>query len=327
MKRIHLYTTIGLIFFLTGIALFPSKLPLLSTVYALLAYFCSIKEVSTYTSNYQFVVVTLSAILLGISVDASLTSLPLLSIAMLFAVAGSTFRIAFFRIFGYTQHSWYEILMFLLALFCYLTGNILHPNNWAGWVFPLFLIVFQAVLAYGIIKDKKQLTGFTKGGYKIAIGKEAPEFALSDQDGNTIRLSEFIDKRNLLLIFVRGDWCPGCHMMLRTYEKERERFRQKNILVMAIGPDPVGVNREMVLKLGLDFKVLADEGQRTAMKYGVQLSEYDNDFAEKYEEGIPLPASFLVDKKGIVQYVSRPDKIGEFLDPRTIFPILEKLNY
>lgn len=327
MKRIHLYTTIGLIFFFTGIALFPSQLPFLASIYALLAYFCSIKEVATYTSNYQFTVVTLSAVLLGISVDASLTTLPLLSIGMFFVAAGSTFRIAFFRTFGYTQHSWFEVLMFVLSLSFYLIGNILQPTNWAGWAFPIVLIFFQGVLAYGIIKDKKQLTSFTKGGYKIAIGKEAPEFALSDQDGNTIRLSEFIDKRNLLLIFVRGDWCPGCHMMLRTYERERERFQQKNILVMAIGPDPVGVNREMVLKLGLDFKVLADEGQRTAMQYGVQLSEYDNDFAEKYEEGIPLPASFLVDKKGIVQYVSRPDKIGEFLDPRTIFPIVEKLNY
>jgi peroxiredoxin len=323
VKRIHLYTSIGLIFFLTGIALIPSELPFLASVYALFAYFCSIKEVATYTSNYQFTVVTASALLLGISVDAGLMTLPFLSLGMFFVAAGSTFRIAFFRYFGYTQHSWFEVLMFVLAFSFYVTGNILHPTNWAGWAFPPILIFFQGILAYGIIKDKKQLTGFTKGGYKISIGKEAPDFALSDQDGNTVQLSEYSGNRNLLLIFVRGDWCPGCHMMLRTYERERVRFQEKNILVMAIGPDPVGVNREMVLKLGLDFKVLADEGQRTAMQYGVQLSEYDNDFAEKYNEGIPLPASFLVDKKGIVQYVSRPDKIGEFLDPRTIFPILD----
>ena len=310
----------------TGIALIPSELPFIASIYALLAYFCSIKEVATYTSNYQFIVVTASALLLGISVGHSLT-LPLLTIGMFFVAAGSTFRIAFFRTFGYTQHSWFEVLMFLLAFSFYITGNILFPYNWKGWAFPPVLIFFQGVLAYGIIKDKKQLTSFTKGGYKIAIGKEAPDFTLPDQDGEMVNISEFNNKRNLLLIFVRGDWCPGCHMMLRTYERERLRFQEKNILVMAIGPDPVGVNREMVLKLGLDFKVLADEGQRTAMKYGVQLSEYDNDFAEKYEEGIPLPASFLVDKKGIVQYVSRPDKIGEFLDPRTIFPIIDKLNY
>jgi peroxiredoxin Q/BCP len=327
VKRIHLYTSIGLIFFLTGAALYPSMLPFLASIYALLAYFCSIKEVATYTSNYQFIVVTLSALLLGVSVDAGLTTLPLLTIGMFFVAAGSAYRIAFFRFFGYTQHTWFEPLMFLLSLSLYLAGNIMHPSNWAGWAFPPVLILFQGILAWGILKDKKQLSSHTRGGYKIAIGKEAPDFALPDQDENTVTLSDFRDKRNLLLIFVRGDWCPGCHMMLRTYERERLRFQEKNILVMAIGPDPVGVNREMVLKLGLDFKVLADNGQRTAMQYGVQLSEYDNDFAEKYDEGIPLPASFLVDKKGTVQYVSRPDKVGEFLDPRTIFPIVDKLNY
>jgi peroxiredoxin Q/BCP len=186
--------------------------------------------------------------------------------------------------------------------------------------------VFTGVFAWGTVKDKNQLLKASRGGYRIQIGKEANEFELPDQDGNLIRLSDFKGKRHLLLIFVRGDWCPGCHMMLRTYEKNNEKFKTKNILVMAIGPDPVGVNRGMVEKLGLDFKVLSDEGQKVAMTYGVQLSEYDNNFAEKYEEGIPLPASFLIDKAGLVQYVSRPDKVGEFLNPALIFPIVDKLN-
>ena len=95
---------------------------------------------------------------------------------------------------------------------------------------------------------------------------------------------------------------------------------------MAIGPDPVGVNKQMVEKLGVEFKVLSDDKQRTAMNYGIQLRDYDNDFAEKYQEGIPLPASFLVDRNSIVRYVSRPDKVGEFLNPSLIFPILETLK-
>jgi peroxiredoxin len=81
-----------------------------------------------------------------------------------------------------------------------------------------------------------------------------------------------------------------------------------------------------VERLNLDFKVLSDEGQKIAMNYGVQLEEYDNAFAEKYEEGIPLPASFLVDKSGVVRYVSRPDKVGEFLNPSLIFPIIDSLK-
>ncbi|MCH8317463.1 MAG: redoxin domain-containing protein, partial [Bacteroidetes bacterium] len=105
-----------------------------------------------------------------------------------------------------------------------------------------------------------------------------------------------------------------------------EKFMQKDIMVMAIGPDPVGVNRDMVHKLGLEYKILSDDGLKTAKAYGVWMSEYSNPLATKYEgKGMPLPASFLIDRKGIVRYAQRPDRAGEFLDPALIFPILESL--
>jgi peroxiredoxin len=85
----------------------------------------------------------------------------------------------------------------------------------------------------------------------------------------------------------------------------------------------------MVIKLGLDYKVLSDENQVTATRYGCRLDDIDNmhpvSDAHQYEGGIPLPASFLVDKKGIVRYISRAERVGEFLNPSTIFAVLETL--
>jgi PAS domain S-box-containing protein len=325
-KKIHPSTTFGLALDLVAIAFLLVGYPIVSASLALVGYFASIKEVSKYTSLYQFVVVFLSAIVLGQAIDQPFGVFPWMTICLAFAAAGSIIRIAFFSVFSYTGHSWWEPSMFILALGLYVAGNLLGNTGWMGWSFPPVIILFTGILAWGILKDKKQLLAYTQGGYKVKIGAPASEFALPDQDGNIVQLSDFKNQRHLLLIFVRGDWCPGCHMMLRAYEKNREKFASKNVMVMAIGPDPVGVNRGMVEKLGVDFKVLADEKQRTAQVYGVQLAEYDNDFAEKYDEGIPLPASFLIDKNGIVRYVSRPDKVGEFLNPFLIFPIVEKLD-
>jgi peroxiredoxin len=326
MKRIHLSTTIALILLLTGGVLFWFGHPLYTAILAILAYFAAMKEVSKYTSIYQFIVVFASAFTLGFAIDFPYDEPPLLTISVFLSACCSLVRIMFFRNFGYTGHIWFEPLMFTLTLVTYIGGDIVSDHEWQEWVLPLPNVLFAAILAWGILKDKRQLLAHTKGGYRVEIGKPATEFALPDQDGNIVRLSDYKGKRHLLLVFVRGDWCPGCHMMLRTYEKNREKFQQKNVFILAIGPDPVGVNREMVSKLGIDYKVLADEGQRTAMEYGVQISEFDHDFAEKYEEGIPLPASFLVDIKGMVRYVSRPDKVGEFLNPSLIFPILDKLK-
>ena len=325
MQKIHISTAIGFLILILSWFLFPAQYCL---YLSFLSYFFIIKEVAKYTSWYQFLGVFLSAITLGLALDHPFVHGYFLLGALIITSMGAILRIVFFRIFAYTGYSWFEPLMMLLSGILYIIGNIYFHNAsyWQGWVFPLPILAFTAILSFGIFKDQRQLLGFTKGGYKVEIGKVAPEFSLPDQDGNTVNLSAYRGDRNLLLIFVRGDWCPGCHMMLRAYEKQREKFQQKNILVMAIGPDPVGVNKGMVLKLGLDFKVLADEKQRTAMQYGVQLNEYDNDFAEKFEEGIPLPASFLVDKNGVLRYVSRPDKVGEFLNPSLIFPILENLH-
>jgi thioredoxin-dependent peroxiredoxin len=326
MKKIHPSTTFGLILNISAIVMIILGMKLVAASLALVAYFASIKEVSKYTSWYQFANVFAAAIIAGLAIDLQIHHSHFIMLALLFAALGSILRIVMFTTFSYTGHSWFEPTMFVLALFFYLIGNLKGHYDWTAWAFPAPILLFTAILAWGILKDKKQLLAYTKGGYKVQIGRPATEFSLPDQDGNMVNLSDFKGKRHLLLIFVRGDWCPGCHMMLRTYEKNREKFQQKNILVMAIGPDPVGVNRGMVEKLDLEFKVLSDEGQRTAMTYGVQLKEYNNDFAEKYEEGIPLPASFLIDDKGIVRYVSRPDKVGEFLNPSMIFPIVEKLS-
>ncbi|MBC7861991.1 MAG: redoxin domain-containing protein [Bacteroidia bacterium] len=326
MKKIQLSTTIGLLLSIAAIVCLVLKFQIPAGILAVVAYFAAMKDVSKYTGLYQFIIVFISSALIGLSHDFPLTGIPFITIACVLTAAGSILRIAFFRVFSYTGHSWFEPVMFVIALTVYAYGNFTGDHTWLGYTFPAPIIIFQSILAWGILKDKKQLLAANIGGYKMQIGKPAVEFELPDQDGNLVKLTQYKSIRHLLLVFVRGDWCPGCHMMLRTYEKNREKFAAKNILVMAIGPDPVGVNREMVEKLGLDFKVLADDKQKIAMEYGVQLDKYDNNFAEKYEEGIPLPASFLIDKGGIVQYVSRPDKVGEFLNPSLIFPILEKLN-
>lgn len=339
MQRVHVYTTVGLICGMTAMAISlgitygwagvlsaPGAFAVVAIVYAVTGYLTSMKEVSTYTSGYQFFVVFLTAALTSAVVEFPFTHFPVLTLSMLLCAFGSIGRIIFFARFTLTGVKWFEPVLLIASLATYVAGNLLFDYGWKGWTFPGILILFQCILVWGIHKDMKQLGSHAKGGYKVQIGGEAPEFSLPDQNGSLVGLSDFKGQRHLLLIFVRGDWCPACHMMLRTYMKHNQKFQEKNVFCMAIGPDPVGVNREMVLKLGLEFKVLADEKQRTAMKYGVQLDEYDNDFAEQYEEGIPLPASFLVDINGVVRYVSRPDKVGEFLDPSKIFPVLQDLH-
>ncbi len=329
-----IFTYLCILFTLVGAGLFFGlNRPDFAACSFMLGYLLGMKDFAKFTGPLQSITEGLAALLTGVALDLQITNgtyqldhFPFFTVMMLTMFFSNFGRIMFFRYFAYTGKAWMEPTFALIALGLHFSGNLFGHSNWATWGVPAPGFFFAFIIAWGILKDKKQLGVHKLKGYKIAIGAYAPPFELPDQKGDVIKLSDFIGQRHLLLVFVRGDWCPGCHMMLRTYQKEKETFARKNVYVMSIGPDPVGVNKEMVERLGLDFSVLADDKQKTAMTYGVQLDEYDNQFAEQYDEGIPLPASFLIDKTGVVRYISRPDKVGEFLNPSLIFPIVEQLD-
>jgi len=326
MRKIHKATTLAALLNVAAIASLILDYALVSAILSVFAFFSALSELSKYTSWYQFITVFASALLIGLAFDLPFSNFPFLTSALKLAALVCILRIAFFRTFAYTGYSWLEPLGTSLAFLFFVVAVFVGNCSWYALLIAAPILIFTLVFTWGTIKDKNQLLKKSRGGYRVQTGNLADEFELPDQDGNLTKLSDFQGKRHVLLIFVRGDWCPGCHMMLRSYEKNNDKFKSKDVLVMAIGPDPVGVNRQMVEKLDLDFKVLSDQRQRTAMVYGVQLKEYDNQFAETYEEGIPLPASFLIDKTGVVRYVSRPDKVGEFLNPALIFPIVDQLD-
>ena len=91
----------------------------------------------------------------------------------------------------------------------------------------------------------------TTFGYKVQVGHPAPDFELPDQTGALVRLSDHRGKHPVLLIFVRDDWCPGCHIMLRTYERNSLRFMEKGVHVVGIAPADIGVNKDMVQRIGV----------------------------------------------------------------------------
>jgi peroxiredoxin len=279
-------------------------------------------EFKKHTGTFEFISLFINLFVLGMATEGMRQGFPFICIAIIGSGIALSGRTIFMKYLGYSRWLWLEPLLLIASLAFYMYGNIVAPAHWATWVLPILPLGMAAYVAIGSSLGGVKMLKASRQGYKAESGKPAPDFSLEDQAGETVSLSGFKNKRAVLLIFVRGDWCPGCHMMLRTYEKERAKFQQKNIMVMAIGPDPVGVNRDMVKRLELDYKVLSDENQAASRVYGVQ----DPDSKDK-TAGIPLPASFLVDMSGIVRYTSRPDRLGEFLNPSTIFPILESIPH
>ena len=332
MKRIQINTIIGKLLIATAfVLLFLGSKPILGIesyviigILSILGWFAIGSEYEKYPTVFQIIGFFLASIALGLSLDKPSSHLPYFTLSISFATFMSVSRHVLKRFISELEHRWIEPVALSLSILFYGLGNISGEFSLFKILLPLPIIGFAIMRIFSSNLINNIQIGFAKKGMGIESGKQAPAFSLADQEGNMVNLVDYKDKRNVLLIFVRGDWCPSCHMMLRTYQKQSQKFLDKNIMLFAIGPDPIGVNKEMASKLGVEFKVLSDEGQKTAMAYSVQLpTKY---VGEKFDPGIPLPASFLIDKNGIVRYCSRPDKIGEFLDPSSIVPVLASLN-
>ena len=325
LQRLHPFTSVGLLLLVISPAFIAVGQGQVAVGLMCVANAFAILEFKKYTSHFQFVVIVAASTTMGIFLDLWYMSWPWLTLALLCASTALVARQAFMQRFTYVNLLWLDSGLAVAALGCYLTAVRDQPFTWDLWLAPLPAIGAALFLTISYVQDARHIRGGVRNGYRVHVDHAAPEFVLPDESGALVKLSDYKGKHPVLLIFVRGDWCPGCHMMLRTYERNRERFMAKGIHVLGIGPDNIEVNRDMVARIGVQFRMLSDDKQEISGRYGVV---YNNPLLESsvdYAEGIPLPASFLVDIDGLVRYVSRPDRVGEFLDPELIFGVLDRL--
>jgi peroxiredoxin len=324
-KRIHPFTSLAVILLAAGPVAALSGFPAVAAAVLVVAHGFVWLEFKKYTSHFQFGMMVLTATALGILLDLRHSTWPLLTFSLLLASTGGIARQAFMQRFTYVNLLWADTGLALTGLALYLLA--IHGAAFSVdlWLAPIIPIAAPLLLTAGYVQDAQRIRKSTRFGYRVQPGMQAIDFELPDQDGNLVKLSSFQGKHPVLLIFVRGDWCPGCHMMLRTYERNRQRFMEKDVHVVAVGPDDIEVNRDMVERIGVRYRMLSDSTQHVSDRYGVVYSNPVLEAGIDYAQGIPLPASFLIDASGVVRYVSRPDRVGEFLDPTLIFGVLDQL--
>jgi peroxiredoxin len=329
MKKLHPMTTAGVGLACAAVALLFSGYPAIASALALVGYFFTGPEIPKFTSWYQFVMFPLQGIILGFTLDYGHDRFPFFTVALFLIPFAPLLRLLFYKSMLHAKFLWVEPPLVAAAIGLWIAGNLVDPQGWPGWFYPVPPIIFTLHLLISFLSEGIFFNRLAKQERETNVGSKAPDFELPDQNGHPVRLSDLEGKRVVLLLFLRGDWCPACHMMLRTYEKHRELLREKNVLLLAIGPDDIGINAQMAEKMGVEFRILADRKQEVSKAYGTHLQKDPNMSPlqpKHYEEGQPMPSTFLVCEDGIIRYRSRADQVGEFVRPEIIFEILGKLR-
>jgi peroxiredoxin len=126
----------------------------------------------------------------------------------------------------------------------------------------------------------------------IQIGDRAPAFDLEETYEKRVRLSDFLGRRNVLLVFHPFAFTAVCAEEAIDLQENLEAFRNAETDIVFVSCDPSPARQAWRRELGAEYTFASDFWAHgaTASAYGV----FDD------EIGAPLRGTFLIDKHGVV---------------------------
>lgn len=115
------------------------------------------------------------------------------------------------------------------------------------------------------------------------VGQLAPDFTLTDLEGEPVKLSDLRGRAVLLNFW--ASWCPPCRAEMPDLQEAHEKYSDGiRILAVNIQEDKEAV-KNFVQEFGLTFTVLLDSDGSVARTYRIAA----------------IPTSFFIDRNGIIR--------------------------
>lgn len=152
----------------------------------------------------------------------------------------------------------------------------------------ILIIVGVLLIGFLFIKCK------SKAQKSLVVGDIIPEFQLLTQDGTNFNSADIVGKQAMVIYFYPKDDTPGCTKEACKFRDEFEVFSDLNTTVIGISSDDVASHKAFAEKYNLPFTLLADTDKEVRKLFGVP----------GFGAGlIPGRVTYIVDKKGVLQYV------------------------
>jgi peroxiredoxin Q/BCP len=137
----------------------------------------------------------------------------------------------------------------------------------------------------------------------VEEGKPAPDFELTSDSGEKVKLSSFRGKPVVLYFYPRSD-TPGCTRQACAIRDTWDEFRRRDAVVLGVSNDKEAAQARFRAKYELPFTILADPDDEAGEAYGVT-----REGKTSFER-----STFLIDREGNVAKVMRRVDPGTHAD-------------
>ena len=125
------------------------------------------------------------------------------------------------------------------------------------------------------------------------VNKPAPDFALRSMQGPSVRLSEHLGE--VVVINFWATWCGPCRQEMPLLDALYGKYKQAGLVLLSVNiDDKVEPAIEMAQTLKVSYPVLFDARKEVSRAFDVGA----------------MPVTVLVDRAGVVRYVSEGYKPG-----------------
>jgi peroxiredoxin Q/BCP len=125
----------------------------------------------------------------------------------------------------------------------------------------------------------------------LRVGDRVPEFSAITKDGSTIRLSDFNEKRAVVLFFYPKDGTHICTKEACLFRDSYSQFVDAGAEVVGVSSDSAQAHRKFAVQNQLPFHLISDEDGALRKLFGVP----------KTLGLLPGRVTYVIDKQGIVR--------------------------
>ena len=136
------------------------------------------------------------------------------------------------------------------------------------------------------------------------IGDKIPEILGKDQDGKTVKASDFAGKK-LALYFYPKDSTPGCTSEACNLRDNYQALMARGIEVIGVSVDSEQSHKKFIAKNELPFRLISDTDKTLVQAFGVwgEKSMYGRKYMGTFR------TTFIIDEEGKVERIIGPKEI------------------
>ncbi len=132
----------------------------------------------------------------------------------------------------------------------------------------------------------------------LEVGMKAPDFVLNDQNGDLVKLSDFLG-RKVVLYFYPRDNTPGCTRQACAFASAYDAFKTQDIVVIGVSKDSVASHLKFAQKHELPFILLSDPELQAIQGYDVWK---EKKLYGKVSMGV-VRTTYIIDEQGVIEHV------------------------